>query len=373
MTAEHFDALLREALARAPGAAWVHSRMALLGWGESSRFDPGTGADRFERAMRGLRSSGAPAAMASFTFDEDDGGSIVLVPEVLMRIDENGARFLIGSNDDLPAPRAPVDLPTGNLVEDGPEEWVSLVREALTAIGSREVEKVVLSRRVIARFEGEVPVHVVLARLARSEPGSHTFLIDRFVGSSPELLVSLAAGTVRSISLAGSADLEDPAAAASFDTQKMIREHALAADSVDEALAHFCSNLERSETRIATYGDIQHLATSFEGRAHPGTEIPDLLDGLHPTAAVAGTPTKSALEVIRELEGHDRGRYAGPVGWFDRAGDGEFAIALRCGTVHGRTATLYTGAGILQGSDAGLEFEETRLKLRPMLGALGLN
>ena len=119
--------------------------------------------------------------------------------------------------------------------------------------------------------------------------------------------------------------------------------------------------------------DIQHLSTVFEGDVRPGTTVTDLLAALHPTAAVAGTPTKTAVELIRELEGHERGRYAGPVGWFDREGDGEFAIALRCGEIDGAGATLYTGAGIVEGSDAAMEFAETEIKLRPMLGALGLS
>ena len=373
MTTEDFASHLRDALGRAPDSAWISSDLALLGWGESARIDPGSGADRFDRAMRRLRSTSAPLALASFTFDENDATSIVVVPEVLMRIDGEGTRFLIGAPGDLPSPRDPVALPTGTLGESGFEGWASLVEDALEAIREREVDKVVLSRRLPASFAADVPIHVVLAHLARNEPGSHTFLVDRFVGSSPELLVSLAAGRVRSVSLAGSADLGDPGAAHSFDSVKMMREHALAADSVDEALSPFCSRLERSDSLVATYGDIQHLSTAFEGETHPGTDVPDLLSALHPTAAVAGTPTKTALELIRELEGHDRGRYAGPVGWLDRSGDGEFAIALRCGMIEGRSATLYTGAGIVEGSDARLEFEETQIKLRPMLGALGLS
>lgn len=373
MTAEDFASRVGDALSRAPDSAWIRRDMALIGWGDSSPIDPGTGADRYDRAMRRLRSTPAPLAIASFTFDENEKGSTVIVPEVLLMIDDDGTRFLTGTEGDLPGPSGPRELPPGHLSENGSEGWSSLVEDALAAIRSREVEKVVLSRRLSAEFAAAVPTHLVLARLARNEPGSHTFLVDRFVGSSPELLVSLAAGRVRSISLAGSADLEDPASARRFDTEKMTREHALAADSVDDALTPFCSRLERSESGIATYGDIQHLCTTFEGETHPGTEVTDLLSALHPTAAVAGTPTKSALELIRELEGHDRGRYAGPVGWFDRSGDGEFAIALRCGSIEGRTATLYTGAGIVEGSDAGLELAETQIKLRPMLGALGLS
>jgi menaquinone-specific isochorismate synthase len=373
MTADGHSSQLSDALLREPDSAWIRRDVALLGWGRSSLIDPGAGADRFDRAIRRLRSTSAPLALASFTFDENDPGSILVVPEVLLRIDGDGARFLLGTGDDLPPPRPATGLPPGVIGEGGLDSWTSLVEAALEAIRSREVEKVVLSRRLSARFAAEVPVHLVLANLAASEPGSHTFLVDGFVGSSPELLVSLAESRVRSISLAGSADLGDPVGSHSFDTAKMSLEHTLAADSVDDALAPFCTRLERSGSSVATYGDIQHLSTTFEGDTHPGTELPDLLSALHPTAAVAGTPTKTALELIRELEGHERGRYAGPVGWLDRSGDGEFAIALRCGMIEGDEATLYTGAGIVEGSDPRLEFEETRLKLRPMLGALGLS
>ncbi|MGH8913597.1 MAG: isochorismate synthase, partial [Acidimicrobiia bacterium] len=226
-------------------------------------------------------------------------------------------------------------------------------------------------RRTVVELESEISPSLVLSRLASVEQLSHTFLVDGFVGSSPELLVSLHQGKARSTSLAGSAD--QGSGAQLLDSKKMAREHGLAADSVEEALGPFCLRLERSPTRIATYGDIRHLSTSFAGETHSGTMVTDLLSSLHPTAAVAGTPTKSALELIRELEDHDRGRYAGPVGWLDRSGEGEFAIALRCGLIEGRFATLHSGAGIVDGSDPALELEETQIKLRPMLRALGIS
>jgi menaquinone-specific isochorismate synthase len=264
-------------------------------------------------------------------------------------------------------------LPTGRVAADDGVPWIDLVAEALTAIGDKEVDKVVLSRRVEASFDGPVPTHAVLSNLVRNEPGSHTYLVDRFIGSSPELLVSLRDGQVTSISLAGSADAEDPDPDSSFRSDKMRREHDLAADSVELALAPFCHSLERSERGVATYRDIRHLSTVFRGQVLPGTTIADLLSALHPTAAVAGTPTKSALELIRELEGHRRGRYAGPVGWFDRDGEGEFAIALRCGEIEGDRVTLYAGAGIVAGSDPAEELAETEIKLRPMKTALGIS
>lgn len=373
MAAESIEPSIIDALARRPDLAWVHSDLALFGWGMAATIDPGAGADRFDRALRRLRATDAPMAMASFTFDENDQHSVVIVPETLLRIDGDGARFVVGDESSLPQPADDDSLPAGRLVAGDLSSWVALVTEALGAISDHEVEKVVLSRRVETMFDGPVPAHAVLSKLVRNEPGSHTYLVDSFLGSSPELLVALGEGKVTSVSLAGSADPGDPEAAGSFQTDKMTREHDLAADSVDLALGPLCTRLERSERGVVSYGGIQHLSTVFEGETMPGTTIADLLGALHPTAAVAGTPTKSALELIRELEGHKRGRYAGPVGWFDREGDGEFAIALRCGVINGDKVTLYTGAGIVEGSDAADEFEETEIKLRPMKGALGIS
>jgi menaquinone-specific isochorismate synthase len=371
MTADILDPAIRDALARRPDIAWVHRDLALFGWGVAARLEAGSGADRYHRAMRRLSATSAPMALASFTFDENDPGSVVVIPRVLVRIDGDGRHLLIGEETDLPPPALPSSMPPGRLIDNDRSGWDTLVADALAAIGDNEVEKVVLSRRVQAGFEGPIPAPVVLSNLVAGEPGSYTYLVDGFLGSSPELLVSLAAGTARSVSLAGSADPADPAAAGSFRSDKMTREHSLAADSVELALGPFCSRLERSESGVITFGEIQHLSTSFEGETHTDTTVADLLAALHPTAAVAGTPTKSALELIRELEGHQRDRYAGPVGWFDREGDGEFAIALRCGMVDDATVTLYTGAGIVEGSDPAAEFEETGIKLRPMLRALG--
>jgi menaquinone-specific isochorismate synthase len=370
---EHLDPAIRDALARRPDTAWVRKDLALFGWGTAARVEVGAGADRFERALRRLMASDAPMAMASFTFDENDPGSFVVVPRALVRIDGDGPRFVLGDDSLLPPAEGIPRMTAGRLAPGDEAAWASLIGAALEAIHDHEVEKVVLSRTVTARFDAPVPVSRVLSNLVGNEPESHTYLVDGFLGSSPELLVSLDSGQIRSTSLAGSADPADPEAAGSFQSDKMKREHSLAADSVDLALGPFCTRLERSERGVVTYGGIQHLSTSFVGESHPGTTIVELLSALHPTAAVAGTPTKSAVELIRELEGHKRGRYAGAVGWFDRAGDGEFAIALRCGLIDDATVTLFAGAGIVEGSDPAEEFEETEIKLRPMKSALGLS
>ena len=254
--------------------------------------------DRRRRRRRPLRpglaealATTAPVALASFTFDENVAGSVVVIPRVLMKIDAAGTRFLMGDPSDLPPSAPPAVLPGGHLGDGGLKVWMRLVSDALDAIREREVEKVVLSRRLPARFEGQVPTHLVLSNLARNERGSHTFLVDGFVGSSPELLVcAQAAGNVRSISLAGSADPDDPASAGFFDTEKM-------SGSMLSLPIRSTPPWRFSHPSRAVGENGRHLrrhpapVDRLRRRCRPGTTVTDLLGALHPTAAVAGTPT----------------------------------------------------------------------------------
>lgn len=370
MRAETHRPPTTDLLLRDPSSVWARPGLTLLGWGIKHRIDPGTGPDRFDRALRRLRAVGSPIALASFTFDEERSGSVVLVPEVLVRIDGNGVVALIGDTEHIPGHDPVLRAGGGRLSTPDLVGWRNAAGAALRAIAESEVEKVVLSRVVEARFDTDVETLPVLQSLLATEPASHTYLVDSLIGSSPELLISLDSSRVTSLSLAGSAPSGRRAALA---TAKMATEHLLAADSVEDALTPHCTHIERSKSTVVRFGEIQHLATHFEGRAHAGTVITDLLATLHPTAAVAGTPTKSAIELIREIEPHQRGRYAGPIGWLDQEGDGEFAIALRCGLIEGTGVTLYAGAGLVTGSDAERELEETEMKLVPMLRALGLS
>ncbi|MGH8913304.1 MAG: hypothetical protein ACRDZM_02165, partial [Acidimicrobiia bacterium] len=166
MTTDPLAERLGDALSRSPDSAWIRRDLALLGWGEAMRIDPGTGADRFDRALRELCSSEYPVALASFTFDENVPGSVVIVPQTLIRIDRDATRFLVGSAAALPPPIAPAPLPRGRLRAAPPEEWMRSVEEALAAIRTREIEKVVLSRRTVVELESEIPPSLVLSRLA---------------------------------------------------------------------------------------------------------------------------------------------------------------------------------------------------------------
>jgi menaquinone-specific isochorismate synthase len=333
--------------------------------------DPGTGPNRYRRALKVAKDSGS-VVFASFTFDEDQAGSVVILPEISVRVDA-GARFsLRGEESSLPTASDTAPLPHGSRTMPDRTVWYDAFAAAMKTIRQGEVEKVVLSRTVDLEFAERIQAHAVIENLVTAQPMSHTYAIEGLVGSSPELLIQLQAGSIRSVSLAGSADRTVPDSISSLSTPKASTEHALAADSVEDALAPHCIALIRHESDVATFGNIHHLATSFAGTAKPGTAVTDVLATLHPTAAVAGTPTGPAMELIREIEQHDRGRYAGPIGWIDGTGDGEFAIALRCGLISNQSVRLFAGAGLVEGSEADAEFDETEIKLEPMLEALGL-
>lgn len=333
-------------------ALWSRPGLTIAGIGGALRLDPGTGPHRYQRAQRALEESGRTVAFASFTFDPAQAGSVVVIPE------ETSNHFEF----------APFS-PGGHL--EGPEDegWRAMVDCGLEAIESGVVSKVVLARHLNARLNTAPDPYAIAASLLEQQVGCHIFVVDGLVGASPELLLSLDTGILRSTPLAGSSMHND----AELSTAKMTEEHLIAADSVADALILSGVTFEREPSEVLNVGTIKHLATRFTGKVEPGTSFADLLPQMHPTAAVAGTPRPSAMDLIRRLEGNTRGRYSGPVGWFDTEGNCEFALALRCGLVDGRRVTLHSGAGIVAGSEPGAELEETRWKLQPMIDALGLD
>jgi isochorismate synthase len=179
--------------------------------------------------------------------------------------------------------------------------------------------------------------------------------------------------------LAGSAAVGDTAKETAelgqqlLSSAKDLREHEIVVESTIAALRTTCSEVTRTaETpRLRQARSVQHLETPLSAHARPETDILQLAGLLHPTPAVGGFPTAPALEMIRELETFDRGWYAGPVGWVDLDGSGEFSVAIRSALLRGKTAIAYAGCGIVANSDPAAEFIETELKLRPMLAALG--
>jgi menaquinone-specific isochorismate synthase len=321
-------------------------------------------------------------AFGAFSFaDNSTRTSVLIVPSVLIgRRDGVSWITRVDCDDKLPAARpfglAPaVKFDFGALDRPG---YVRAVEEALVHLRSRELSKVVLARPMVGRLAPGADLRVLLATLASGYPDTWTFAVDGLIGSSPETLVTASHGSVTARVLAGSAPrgldaLADEEAAFGLATSaKDLDEHQFALRSLLNSLAPHARNITSSEQPFTLkLPNLWHLASDVEGELTDGASSLDLIAALHPTAAVAGTPTDRALALIDELEPFDRGRYAGPVGWVGADGDGEWAIALRSAQVEsdGRIAA-FAGAGIVADSVPEKELAETRMKFRPVVDAL---
>ncbi|WP_133544701.1 isochorismate synthase [Microbacterium sp. BK668] len=265
-----------------------------------------------------------------------------------------------------------------------PAGYQAAVRAALDAIAANDVDKVVLARDLVGTVPAGADLRRLVRALASGYPDTWTYAVDGLIGASPETLVTVSGGTVTARVLAGTfprgtdAGGDAEASVALAHSAKDLDEHRYAVQSVIDALSPLTTALRADDEPFALeLPNLWHLATDVAGDLADHASALDLVAALHPTAAVAGTPTDAAIEVIRRLEPFDRGRYAGPVGWVDANGDGEWAIALRCVQVGGTptsTGTIpvvaHAGAGIVAGSDPETELLETRVKFRPIVDAL---
>jgi menaquinone-specific isochorismate synthase len=388
-------------LPRSGGHAWVRDGTGFVGWGVAQRFTI-SGPERFSRAQRwwsqwcarahvdddvGLPGTG-PIAFASFTFDAGPQDSVVIIPSVV--VGRRGGRTWLttvdagcpDADDGVdPAPQGgPVVWSGGSRAL---EQWAGSVTEAITRIAAGELDKVVLARDVVADLPAPLDGSSLLRRMAAAYPQCWAFSVDSLLGATPELLVRrdgdvitsrVLAGTVRR---GGDASADAGLAEALLASGKDLEEHEYAVHSVAEALAAHCTDLDVPRTpHVLSLANVQHLATDVRGRLADGAPVLALAASLHPTAAVCGTPTERAAALIRDLEGLDRGRYAGPVGWIDSRGDGEFGIALRCAmaedTPRGPATRLrlFAGCGIVAGSTAEGEIAESEAKLDAVRRAL---
>ncbi|HEX6588140.1 MAG TPA: isochorismate synthase [Longimicrobiales bacterium] len=253
--------------------------------------------------------------------------------------------------------------------------WSALVARALAVIESGRASKIVCARAVRLRLGAPVDAATLATALARAE-GTYRYLIREgdilFAGASPERLIQKQGDTIRTEAVAGTAALEHGDTPL-HEREKDRREHLAVVLAIEEALAPNTLALDHAdEPLVRRVGRVQHLVTPFEGRVDPATHVLDYAAALHPTPAVAGTPRDVALDFIARHEGFARGPYAGPIGWHDRNGDGELAVALRCVRIENSALDLFAGAGIVAGSDADAEFDETVLKMRSTLASLGI-
>ncbi|GAB2951931.1 isochorismate synthase [Nonomuraea sp. NPDC052634] len=373
--------------------AWVRNGEGLVGWGEAARVAVPPGPGRFAWARKWLatvlgeaqvddsvRTPGSGAvAFGSFTFDEDAHGSVLVVPQAVLA--RRGGRAWLTTIGESPLETfTPIRDPGRISYGDGSlsaPEWEHVVAQAAKRIREGELEKVVLARDLVATAERPIDVRLLLTRLARRYPECYTFSVAGLVGATPELLIRRTGQEIESLVLAGTTPRgTDPAddlarGAALLASAKDRHEHECAIASVRQTLAPLCSSLTTpDEPELLVLPNVQHLASHVTGRLADGASVLDVVAAMHPTAAVGGTPTHTAIQVIRELEGMDRAGYAGPVGWIDAHGDGEWGIALRSGLIEGRRARLFAGGGIMGDSDPAAELAEAQAKFRVMQYAL---
>jgi len=308
---------------------------------------------------------------------------VAFVPALAL-IDEAGARWAITAGigqapDPLaavdaalaearPAPRVPDSLTFGQ-GSMSRTQWRDSVQAMAARLREGAADKAVMARDMTVRCSRGFDERFLLERLSDLYPSTWRFSVDSLVGASPEMLIAARGGTVSSRVLAGTCKPGEGQALAS--SAKDLREHELASESVSSIVTELCSHVRAHGPFLLSLPNVVHLATDVHARLG-AAHLLDLVAALHPTAAVCGTPRDAAMRLIEELEDTERGRYSGPVGWVDTAGDGEFAIALRCGLASGTRLRLFAGAGIMPDSDPDLELTETEAKMRPLLDALGV-
>ena len=380
-------------------SAWIRSGDGLVGFGEYKKFIV-TGEDRFDRARawwndqlsefkinNNVHGSGTgPLLFASFAFDSTSP-SVLVIPEIVLG-QKNGKSWItwIGDKNQPGLEKISNSSISGEITwqeaAKDEEVWRQQVTKAITAIKGGLVEKVVLARDLTATSTKEIDARTLLQRLEIEYPSTWLFLVNGLVGATPELLVRLSKSLVTSRVLAGTIrksgnEDRDLALAASLaKSSKDLEEHEYAVKSVADGLAPFCSSTNVPESPFVLHlANVMHLATDVTGVLNSSARQADvftLIEQLHPSAAVCGTPTEVAKKYISQLEQMDRGRYSGPVGWIDAQGDGEIAIALRCGLLSEdrKSIRIFAGCGIVADSNPEKEFAESQSKLIPMRTAL---
>jgi len=290
---------------------------------------------------------------------------------------------------EAPEPDVPRALPSRREIRHLPvDQWRMLVEQALGEIAAGHFEKVVLARRSIVAADREFSSVELFAHLCAANPDCFCFAFARegsiFAGASPERLLRRVGRDVCADALAGTGAVSGAvsgggatslgvSAQALLASEKNRREQRFVVQAIAEVLGPLCSVLSiPDEPEVRPLGHLQHLSSNITGRLSADLHILDLVAALHPTPAVGGLPAATALAWLRTHEPEERGWYAGPVGWFDAAGDGEFAVAIRSGLVRGNRAWVYAGSGIVADSDPAGEYAETALKQRAMLQALGM-
>lgn len=333
-------------------------------------------------------------AFGAFAFAAESGAPSVLEVPQLVIGRRGSVAFVtaITADGSEPKPRLPEVQGFGGVdaaavLEDGimtADEHRRAIDRALDLIHTGHLSKVVLAREQHGTLPAGADRRRLIARLAAAYPECWTYAVDGLTGTSPETLVRVLERQVSARVLAGTAprggdeEADARAEARLRHSEKNLAEHRYAVESALASLetldTHDDPGTGLTSSRIPftlKLPNLWHLASDIRGTLPAGVTVLDLVDALHPTAAVGGTPTDAALDAIHALEPFDRLRYAGPVGWVGAGGDGEWAVALRGAEINSSgTITAFAGGGIVASSDASDEYRETQLKFRPIVEAL---
>jgi menaquinone-specific isochorismate synthase len=386
--------------------SWVRRGEGLVGWGEAARLEvsgptalaeaaawwAAFTADAVVDDRLGVPGSG-PVLFASIAFDPAAGTSLFVVPRVVVGRRAGTTWVTTTGGEDPRRALAHTAVPSEDdgaprlRYADGaldPASWCAAVAAAVGRITAGDLAKVVLARDLLVTADVPLDPRRLLRRLAARFPDCWTFALDGLLGATPELLLRRTGRELSARVLAGTAPRgagadDERLAAALLGSAKDRAEHTLAVDSLVRALQPYCADLSVPDgPELLTLANVRHLASDVRGsqrrsgrRSRAG--LLELIGAVHPTAAVGGTPTGEAVALIGELEGMDRGRYAGPVGWLDARGDGEFGLALRCAELSAEdpcSARLFAGCGIVAGSDPAAELAETQAKFAAFQAAL---
>ncbi|MDM5334837.1 isochorismate synthase [Ureibacillus composti] len=272
-------------------------------------------------------------------------------------------------------------LPT-NYHELYKDEYLESIQKVTGHIKSKEAEKVVIARSLSMEFDDMVTSPQILSHVIHEQPESYLFGLERenllFFGASPERLVKVVDGQAYSSCVAGSikrgktAEEDHALGQILLNDAKNLGEHQYVVEMIVNTFAKNCLEYKVPKNpKLLKIRDIQHLFTPVEGKLSPNATILQLVKSLHPTPALGGVPRQEALAIIRQYEPMNRGLYAAPIGWIDAEGNGEFAVAIRSAALIDHKAYLYAGGGIVADSEPISEYEETLVKFRPMLRALG--
>ena len=377
-------------------SAFIYEKQGLIGWGEEHRLET-TGPNRVLELDSlwkdlvaqaeitdevNLSGSGLVSAGSIAFSDHSETKSVLVIPKVVVgkqgdtlwlttiNIDEAEALKLI----DLDSNFTSASFEPGQISKD---QYLLNVEKGLEVIASGQVEKVVLARDLSASVSTDFNINPALRKLEKKFDSCYIYSVAGMFGASPELLVKVSHSEFSARVLAGTAGrgtdpgVDQAIGSALIESPKNRAEHKFAIDSLVASLSEFTKEITvDSEPFSIALPNLWHLASDVKAMLSSDSTSLQVVNALHPSAAVAGTPRDKALEVIEEIENVNRGRYAGPVGWLGADGDGVWAIALRGAQLSNGKLTAFAGCGIVSGSDAQAELDEAILKFKPIVDSL---